>query len=116
MPFNPFNFWYKAFNPMLSVLTGVTNAFGQSIFLGLLAMLLMLFLAPRADRVAHAIISQPVAAGDLGLLTLVVVPVILVALGLLSPHYHPGHNGTAHHHYFDSAGNGSPVWLDRSGI
>ncbi|MGB8214637.1 MAG: polymer-forming cytoskeletal protein [Anaerolineales bacterium] len=84
MPFNPFNFWYKAFNPMLSVLTGVTNAFGQSIFLGLLAMLLMLFLAPRADRVAHAIISQPVAAGGLGLLTLVVVPVILVALGLLS--------------------------------
>ena len=49
-----------------------------------LAMLLMLFLAQRADRVAHAIIAQPLTAGGLGLLTLVAVPVILVALALLS--------------------------------
>jgi len=80
--YNPFaTFMHFAVNPFLS---GVANVFGQSITLGLLAMLLMLFLAQRADRVAHAIIAQPLTAGGLGLLTLVAVPVILVALGVLS--------------------------------
>ncbi|HTX91509.1 MAG TPA: hypothetical protein VMC09_09845 [Anaerolineales bacterium] len=63
------------FNPLIS---GVANAIGQAVFLGLLAMLLMLFLAPRADRVAHAIIAQPLTAGGLGLLTLIVFPIALV--------------------------------------
>jgi hypothetical protein len=81
-PSNPFaTFTHFAVNP---VLNGVANVFGQSVMLALLAMLLMLFLAQRADRVAHAIIAQPLTAGGLGLLTLVAVPVILLALGLLS--------------------------------
>ena len=81
-PVNPFaTFTRFAINPFLS---GVANVFGQSVMLALLAMLLMLFLDQRADRVAHAIIAQPLTAGGLGLLTLVAVPVILVALGLLS--------------------------------
>jgi len=80
--YNPFaTFMHFAINPFLS---GVANVFGQSVSLALLAMLLMLFLAQRADRVAHAIIAQPLTAGGLGLLTLVAVPAILVALGLLS--------------------------------
>lgn len=81
-PVDPFaSFMNFAINPFLS---GVANVIGQSVILALLAMLLMLFLAQRADRVAHAIIAQPLTAGGLGLLTLVAVPVILVALGLLS--------------------------------
>jgi hypothetical protein len=68
------------FNPLWSAM----NAFFQAVALGLLAMLLMLFLAPQADRMAHAIIAQPATAGGLGLLTLVLVPVALVTLGLLS--------------------------------
>lgn len=63
-----------AFNPVLSVL----NAFGQSLGIAILAMLLMLFLATHADRVAHAIIAQPLTAGGLGLLTVVVAPIVIV--------------------------------------
>jgi cytoskeletal protein CcmA (bactofilin family) len=62
------------FQPLLSVL----NAFGQSLAIAVLAMLVMLFLAPYADRVAHAIIAQPLTAGGLGLLTVVVAPIAIV--------------------------------------
>ena len=54
------------------------NSFGQSLGIAVLAMLLMLFLAPHADRVAHAIIAQPLTAGGLGLLTVVVAPIAIV--------------------------------------
>jgi cytoskeletal protein CcmA (bactofilin family) len=62
------------FNPLVSVM----NAFGQSLGIAILAMLLMLFLAPHADRVAHATIAQPLTAGGLGLLTVVVAPIAIV--------------------------------------
>ncbi len=58
------------------------NAFGQALGLGVLAMLVMLFLAPHADRVAHTIIAQPLVAGGLGLLTIVVAPIALVLLAI----------------------------------
>ena len=64
------------FNPFLSVV----NAFGQALGLAVLAMLVMLFLAPHADRVAHAVIAQPLTAGGLGLLTFIVAPFALVLL------------------------------------
>lgn len=64
------------FNPFLSM----ANAFGQALGLAVLAMLVMLFLAPHADRVAHAAIAQPLVAGGLGLLTLIVTPFALVLL------------------------------------
>lgn len=62
------------FDPLVSVL----NGFGQSLGIAILAMLLMLFLAPHADRVAHAIIAQPLTAGGLGLLTVVVAPIAIL--------------------------------------
>jgi cytoskeletal protein CcmA (bactofilin family) len=61
-------------NPFWSVM----NGFGQSLGIAILAMLVMLFLAPHADRVAHAVIAQPLTAGGLGLLTMVVAPVAVV--------------------------------------
>jgi hypothetical protein len=64
------------FNPFGSLF----NAFGQALGLAVLAMLVMLFLAPHADRVAHAIIAQPLTAGGLGLLTIIVAPIALVLL------------------------------------
>jgi hypothetical protein len=67
----PFRF---EFQPLVSVL----NGFGQSLGIAILAMLLMLFLAPHADRVAHAIIAQPITAGGLGLLTVIVAPIAVV--------------------------------------
>jgi cytoskeletal protein CcmA (bactofilin family) len=62
------------FQPLLSVM----NAFGQAFALAVLAMLVMLFLASHADRVAHATIAQPLTAGGLGLLTVVVAPIAIV--------------------------------------
>ncbi|MFH1523602.1 MAG: polymer-forming cytoskeletal protein [Chloroflexota bacterium] len=62
------------FKPLISIL----NAFGQSLAIAILAMVLMLFLAPHADRVAHAIIAQPLTAGGLGLLTIIVAPIAIV--------------------------------------
>ena len=62
------------FQSFLSVL----NGFGQSLGIAILAMLLMLFLAPHADRVAHAIIAQPLTAGGLGLLTIIAAPIAMV--------------------------------------
>ena len=56
------------------------NAFGQALGLAVLAMLVMLFLAPHADRVAHAVMAQPLTAGGLGLLTVIVAPITLLLL------------------------------------
>ena len=71
------------FDPFQSVWS-VANAFGEALAIAVLAMLLMLFLAPHADRVAHAVLVQPLTAGGLGLLTIVAGVVALIALGILS--------------------------------
>ena len=90
---------------------------GQSVALALLAMLLMLFLAQRADRVAHAIIAQPLTAGGLGLLTLVAVPVILAGAGPAEySHYHPDNNRATHGCGCDGTWHGAPVRLDCRGV
>ncbi len=62
------------FQPFISVMNGL----GQALGIAVLAMLLMLFLAPHADRVAHAVMSQPLTAGGLGLLTVIVAPIAIV--------------------------------------
>ena len=64
------------FNPFGQVL----NAIWQALGLAVLAMLVMLFLAPHADRVAHAVIAQPLNAGGIGLLTVIVAPIALILL------------------------------------
>jgi len=56
----------------------IMNAFGGALGMALLAMLLMLFLAPNAQRVASAITAQPLTTGGLGLLTVVVAPIAVV--------------------------------------
>lgn len=56
------------------------NAVGQALGLAVLAMLVMLFLAPHADRVAHAVMAQPLTAGGLGLLTVIMAPITLLLL------------------------------------
>ncbi len=58
----------------------ILNAFGQSLSLAVLAMLVMLFLAPHADRVAHAVMAQPLTAGGFGLLTVILAPITLLLL------------------------------------
>jgi hypothetical protein len=68
------------FHPLAELANVFTQAFGIAI----LAMLIMFFLAPHADRVAHAIIDMPLTAGGLGLLTVVAIPLVYLALALLS--------------------------------
>jgi hypothetical protein len=58
------------------------RAFSQSIGLALLAMLLMLFLAPHANRVAHTVMAQPLTAGGLGLLTVIAAPIAVVVTAI----------------------------------
>jgi cytoskeletal protein CcmA (bactofilin family) len=65
---NPFQYFWDV----------VSNA----IFLGLLAMLLMLFLARQAENVAQAAVKQTLTAGGLGLLTVIVAPFAIVLLAI----------------------------------
>lgn len=61
----------------------VGNFFGMlftAISVSLLAMLASLFLQPQIERVAQAVVGQPVIAGSVGLLTGVLAPVVLVIL------------------------------------
>lgn len=58
----------------------VASVIGEALALGILAMLVMLFLAPHTQRVGQAIVGQPVIAGLLGLLTVVLAPLALVLL------------------------------------
>lgn len=48
----------------------------------LLAMVTMMFFATQAERVARAVVNQPLIVGGLGLLTVVVLPIVLVALAI----------------------------------
>jgi hypothetical protein len=77
-PFVPrFNLDFGPFRAM-------TSFFTEAVLIASLAMLLMLFLAPHAERVAQALIAQPLVSGGVGLLTVVVAPIVFVALGLLT--------------------------------
>jgi hypothetical protein len=63
-------------NPVGSAL----GVLGRSIGLAALAMLLSLFLRPQMERVAQTAVSQPLVAGGVGLLTVVLFPLALVIL------------------------------------
>jgi len=56
--------------------------FYQAVAMGMVAMLVALFLQPQMSRVSQAVALQPLIAGGVGLLTLIVVPVALVLLGI----------------------------------
>ena len=58
----------------------IANVFGQAVALGVLAMLVLLFLAPHTQRVGQAIVGQPFIAGTLGLLTVILTPLALLLL------------------------------------
>ena len=47
-----------------------------------LAVIVVLFLPKPVDRVAHTVVSQPLISGGLGLLTVIVAPVLMIAIGI----------------------------------
>lgn len=66
------------FNPFLEILW---FAF-RTLLWALLAMLVVMFLVKPADRVARAVVSEPLISGGVGLLTTIVAPILLVVLSL----------------------------------
>ncbi len=69
-------------NPVLSFYRGVFETFLSAVAMGLLALLLVLFWPEQTSRVGATITTAPAAAGGLGLLTLVAVPVLGALLAL----------------------------------
>jgi len=63
-------------NPILRAF----GVLGTAIVFAALAMLLVIFLHPQLDRVAQAIVAEPIIAGGIGLLTAFVSPIALVIL------------------------------------
>ncbi len=66
------------FNP----LDDLIRLFSTTLAVALLAMLSSLFLQPQTERVAQAVVSQPVIAGSVGLLVAVLSPVVLLILAI----------------------------------
>lgn len=64
------------FNPILRAF----GVLGTAIIFAALAMLLAIFLHPQLDRVAQAIVTEPIIAGGIGLLIAFVSPIALVIL------------------------------------
>jgi hypothetical protein len=66
------------FHPLGSILWGIF----QSLAVAALALLVVLFMPTPTRRVSNAIIAQPLIAGGLGLLTVVVAPALVVLLAI----------------------------------
>lgn len=66
----------EAFNPVGQAL----GIFFRALALGFLALLVTLFLPRQTDYISNAVVRQPVLAGGLGLLTVVVFPIVLLLL------------------------------------
>ncbi len=64
------------FNPIRDILSGILT----SILMAALALLVVLFITNPTRRVSNAIVSQPLMAGGLGLLTVVVAPALILLL------------------------------------
>ena len=64
------------FNPILRAF----GVLGTAIVFAMLAMLLTIFLHPQLDRVAQALVAEPIIAGGIGLITTFISPIALVIL------------------------------------
>jgi hypothetical protein len=65
-----------SFSPILDIIWFLFRVFIWSA----IAVLVVMFLPQQAERIGETIIKQPVVAGGLGLLTIVILPFILVAM------------------------------------
>jgi hypothetical protein len=61
-------------------ITGPLMAFFQALALAALAIVLQLFAAPLMERTGRVAVSQPIASGGVGLLTVIVAPALLLIL------------------------------------
>ena len=63
-------------------ITGPMLAFFRALALAALAILVQLFAAAPVQRVAHAVQTQPIMTGGIGVLTVLVAPALLIILGI----------------------------------
>ena len=64
----------------LNLILRAFGVLGTAIVFAALAMLLVIFLQPQLDRVAQAIVTEPIIAGGIGLLTTFISPIALLIL------------------------------------
>lgn len=67
-------------NVNLNPLREIIGVFARALAVAAIGMLLTLFLQPQLDRVAGAIVTQPLVAGGYGLLAVIVVPTAIVVM------------------------------------
>jgi hypothetical protein len=70
------------FDPALSFIGGVLWWLGRSFIWAFLALLAVMFFPQRVERTAATALDQPFAAGGLGCLTTLVVPLVLILLAI----------------------------------
>lgn len=63
-------------------ITGPLMAFFQALALAALAILVQLFAAPQMQRTGQTAVAQPVAAGGVGMLTMIIAPALLVIMAV----------------------------------
>lgn len=71
-----------SFGPFFSPATGILWFVFRSLLVAALAILVVLFWPKPADRTGSAAVSQPIIAGGLGCLTLIVIPVLGILLAI----------------------------------
>lgn len=69
-------------SPFWNPIGSAFGVLGQAIIIAALAMLLSLFLRPQMERVAQTFTSQPLVAGGIGLMTVLVFPLLLVFMAV----------------------------------
>ena len=73
---------FRIFDPVFYLVQSVFSVVFSAIAMGLLALLVVLFWPDQTARVSAAITTAPGAAGGLGLLTLIAVPVLIVVTAI----------------------------------
>ena len=76
------SFGRSSIGPFFSPVTGILWFVFRSLLVAALAILVVLFWPKPAERAGNAAVSQPIVAGGLGCLTLIVVPILCVLLAI----------------------------------
>ena len=80
----PQSFFERSANVAIQQVTSALLRLFQTFAFSALAVLLIIFIPRHTERIADAVIAQPVVAGGVGLLTAILAPITLVLLTLLT--------------------------------
>ncbi|KAA3647905.1 MAG: hypothetical protein DWQ07_02655 [Chloroflexi bacterium] len=83
-PAQPQSFFERNANIAVQQITNVLLRLFQTFAFSALAVLLVIFIPRHTERVADAIVAQPIITGGIGFLTVIIAPIILVVLTILT--------------------------------